>query len=226
MRIRTVEVVRALLLLGLIGLTIWVGSHHRGPAHGASSAAPVWPWLPGGLLSPPLRFSAVPFSVHQTPDPSVPKGVTLVKTPGEDGLAYGVPGKAPLYAVSPRPATVVLGTAASHTLTVGHTHYTYVRVISMLATAYNGSFAMNGPWGGVAAWNGEPLARGDVAVDPGVIPLGSHLYVGGYGPALAADTGSGIVGDRIDLFFPESAASISQFGQHMVKVYVLAPPGT
>jgi 3D (Asp-Asp-Asp) domain-containing protein len=226
--IRSRELVRAGAFLALVALTVWLGTHRRGPAHSAPAprAGPTWPWMPGGFLAPKPGFSAVPFAVKTSNDPSLPKGVTLVKTPGEEGVLFGLPGKPALYATPPKPAAVLRGTATAHVLVVGKTRYTYVRVLSLLATAYNGSYAMNGPWGGVAAWNGEPLQHGDVAVDPSVIPLGTHLYVSGYGPATAADTGSGIVGERIDLYFPESATAISRFGEHMVKVYVLAPPGT
>jgi 3D (Asp-Asp-Asp) domain-containing protein len=41
-----------------------------------------------------------------------------------------------------------------------------------------------------------------VAVDPSVIPLGTHMTVPGYGEAVAADTGSAIKGAIIDLWFP------------------------
>jgi len=60
---------------------------------------------------------------------------------------------------------------------------------------------MNGRWGAVAAWDGKPLHYGDVAVDPSVIPLGTYLYIDGYGVARAVDTGSAIWGDHVDLFF-------------------------
>jgi 3D (Asp-Asp-Asp) domain-containing protein len=60
-----------------------------------------------------------------------------------------------------------------------------------------------------------------VAVDPAVIPLGTRLYVPGYGLALAADTGGAIVGNRIDLCMEDYGAAWG-FGRQMVKVYVLA----
>lgn len=48
---------------------------------------------------------------------------------------------------------------------------------------------------------GSKLSYGIVAVDPTIIPLGSKVYVSGYGTALAADTGGAIKGARIDLAF-------------------------
>jgi cystine transport system substrate-binding protein len=50
--------------------------------------------------------------------------------------------------------------------------------------------------------SGLPVGWGIVAVDPSVIPLGTHIDVPGYGEAVAADTGSGVKGAMIDLWFP------------------------
>jgi 3D (Asp-Asp-Asp) domain-containing protein/peptidoglycan hydrolase CwlO-like protein len=49
---------------------------------------------------------------------------------------------------------------------------------------------------------GIPVGWGVVAVDPGVIPLGTRMFVPGYGEGVAADTGSGVRGATIDLWFP------------------------
>jgi 3D (Asp-Asp-Asp) domain-containing protein/peptidoglycan hydrolase CwlO-like protein len=49
---------------------------------------------------------------------------------------------------------------------------------------------------------GLPVGWGVAAVDPNVIPLGTHLWVPGYGEAVAADVGGAIIGDRVDLWFP------------------------
>jgi 3D (Asp-Asp-Asp) domain-containing protein len=54
--------------------------------------------------------------------------------------------------------------------------------------------------GGTAS--GLPTGPGVVAVDPTVIPLGTRMYIPGYGPGIAADTGTAIKGLRIDLWFP------------------------
>ncbi|MCL5290619.1 MAG: 3D domain-containing protein, partial [Firmicutes bacterium] len=61
---------------------------------------------------------------------------------------------------------------------------------------------------------------GTVAVDPRVIPLGSRLYVEGYGQATALDTGGAIKGSRIDVFL-ESAGEAGRWGVRTVKVYLL-----
>ncbi|WP_163969225.1 G5 and 3D domain-containing protein [Oceanobacillus halotolerans] len=59
-----------------------------------------------------------------------------------------------------------------------------------------------------------------VAVDPNVIPLGSRVWVEGYGEAIAGDTGGNINGKRVDLHFPSKSAAYS-FGSKTVKVKVL-----
>ena len=50
--------------------------------------------------------------------------------------------------------------------------------------------------------SGSPVGWGSVAVDPGVIPLGSRLSIPGYGLGVATDTGGAIQGARIDIWFP------------------------
>jgi 3D (Asp-Asp-Asp) domain-containing protein len=59
-----------------------------------------------------------------------------------------------------------------------------------------------------------------VAVDPSVIPLGSRLYIEGYGYAVAGDTGGAIKGHRVDLFFPQQSKALD-WGRRTVKVKVL-----
>jgi 3D (Asp-Asp-Asp) domain-containing protein len=58
-----------------------------------------------------------------------------------------------------------------------------------------------------------------IAVDPKVIPLGSKVYVEGYGYAVAADKGGGIKGNKIDVFMPTKSKAI-QWGVRTVKVKV------
>ncbi|MFN4034147.1 MAG: 3D domain-containing protein, partial [Fimbriimonadales bacterium] len=73
--------------------------------------------------------------------------------------------------------------------------------------------------------SGLPAGYGLVAVDPRVIPLGTVLYIEGYGMAIAADTGRAIRGHTIDLCFATRAQAL-QFGRRQVRVHILraAPP--
>ncbi|AIC93351.1 MULTISPECIES: 3D domain-containing protein [Shouchella] len=58
-----------------------------------------------------------------------------------------------------------------------------------------------------------------IAVDPNVIPLGSKVYVEGYGEAIAGDTGGAINGNKIDLFMPERQDALN-FGRQNVTIHV------
>lgn len=68
--------------------------------------------------------------------------------------------------------------------------------------------------------SGTVPAVGTVAVDPSVIPIGSRLYIEGYGYATAWDTGGAVRGNRIDLFM-EDRAQCMKWGVRNVKLYVL-----
>ncbi|MGD6968931.1 DUF348 domain-containing protein [Rossellomorea vietnamensis] len=59
-----------------------------------------------------------------------------------------------------------------------------------------------------------------IAVDPSIIPLGTKVYVDGYGYAVAADTGGAIKGNKIDVFFP-SKSEAYRWGRKQVKIKIL-----
>jgi 3D (Asp-Asp-Asp) domain-containing protein len=96
------------------------------------------------------------------------------------------------------------------------TAYIAANAMDMIATAYTASCA--GCSGYTAT--GYRAGRGIVAVDPRVIPLGTKLFIPGYGFAIAGDTGGAIVGNRIDLGFNSYGDAI-QFGRRPIKVYTL-----
>lgn len=104
----------------------------------------------------------------------------------------------------------------------------YSRVLSMSATGYDASSCGKSPSHsgyGVTA-SGAAAQKGVVAVDTSVIPMGTRLYIESadgsyvYGHAVAADRGSAIKGNRIDLCF-NSNWEAKCFGRKAVKVYVL-----
>lgn len=89
-------------------------------------------------------------------------------------------------------------------------------VINMSASAYDPN-----PRGGSGRTKlGHRAGFGHVAVDPRVVPLGSLLYIEGYGFALASDTGGAIKGKKIDLCYDSRARAFS-FGRRKVTVHVL-----
>jgi 3D (Asp-Asp-Asp) domain-containing protein len=65
---------------------------------------------------------------------------------------------------------------------------------------------------------GMPVGPGVVAVDPSVIPLGSKMYVPGYGNGVAADVGGGIQGATIDLWMPQAQCLV--WGRRTVTITV------
>ncbi len=100
--------------------------------------------------------------------------------------------------------------------------FNYSKVMTIDATAYCPCSKCCGKWAnGVTAY-GLKAGYGVAAVDPKVIPLGTKLYVEGYGYCIAGDTGGAIKGNRIDLCYgSHSAALASGFGHKATKVYIL-----
>lgn len=92
------------------------------------------------------------------------------------------------------------------------------RTIVMRSTAYTSDPAENGGCSTTAM--GTPIRYGVVAVDPNVIPLGTRLYIEGYGYARAEDTGGAIKGNKIDLAFGSKSQS-NNWGRRTVKVTIL-----
>lgn len=76
--------------------------------------------------------------------------------------------------------------------------------------------------GGTVTATGQNLLTNPmaVAVDPNVIPLGTRLYVEGYGEAIASDTGGAIKGNIVDVHFPTYDQCV-QWGRRQVKVTIL-----
>lgn len=99
---------------------------------------------------------------------------------------------------------------------------TYQETVTVLATWYNathGGKTRDDPWFGYTA-TGAKLDYGICATDPNYIPLGSVMYVPGYGTCIAADIGGGVKGWHIDLGFPESAGS-NPWGTKTLDIYII-----
>jgi 3D (Asp-Asp-Asp) domain-containing protein len=62
-----------------------------------------------------------------------------------------------------------------------------------------------------------------VAVDPGLIPLGSWVYIEGYGFRRAEDTGSAVRNKRIDIYFEDDQRALSFGLKRTPTVYVIGP---
>ncbi len=92
----------------------------------------------------------------------------------------------------------------------------YWRAVRMWATSYKPSDT-----GSDETASGLRVRKGLVAIDRSLIPFYTQMYVPGYGPAMAADTGGGVKGRMIDLGYPD--AEYVEWHQY-VMVYFLWPP--
>ncbi len=99
------------------------------------------------------------------------------------------------------------------------------REMVMEATAYTAGPESTGKHPGDpdygVTYSGLPAAPGCIAVDPSIIPLGTMLYVEGYGYGMAIDTGGLIKGNLIDVFF-ENVDQARNWGRRQVKVRIFA----
>lgn len=134
-----------------------------------------------------------------------------------------------IVAVNPLDMIVEVGTVLNYKTSRGDT-LRYSKVLDMKATSYTASFADTGkhpgdPGFGITA-TGVKAKRGIIAVDPKVIPLGTRVYVEvpgaapDYGYAVAADVGSAIKGNKIDVYL-DSTEAVNAWGVKKVRVYIL-----
>ncbi|MFB4168707.1 ubiquitin-like domain-containing protein [Virgibacillus sp. JSM 102003] len=95
------------------------------------------------------------------------------------------------------------------------------KVFSMRVTAYSADCAgCSGYTATGINLNANPNKK-VVSVDPSVIPLGSTVWVEGYGTAIAGDTGGGVNGNHVDVHLPTRADALAFGTRYNVKVKVL-----
>ena len=196
------------------------------------------------------QFSSIvpiPYNIVHTYDPTLALGDSLVIVEGEFGQAEVVTEIIMLSGIridsrvisnqtitEPIDHVVALGTfeyvAAPTPRRVFQvpdpnlTSFTFGPPMIMEATAYTAGYESTrkrpgDPGYGITA-SGMRVEHGVVAVDPNVIPLGTPLYVEGYGFAIAADVGGAIRGHSIDLFMYNLEDAI-RFGRRNVTVFIL-----
>ncbi len=109
-------------------------------------------------------------------------------------------------------------------VTAGGERISYTKELTMKSTAYCSCKKCCGKSPGDKGYgitrSGEKARRGIVAVDTKIIPLGTRLYVEGYGMAIAGDTGGAVKGNKIDLYM-ETHEQCLAYGRKEVKVYLL-----
>lgn len=105
-----------------------------------------------------------------------------------------------------------------------------ITTLKVTATGYTAGFESTGktskhPQYGIT-YSGVKVRRdknsvSTIAADPKVLPLGSILYVPGYGYAVVADTGSAIKGRKIDLYFATTKQVYKEWGKKTVEVQLI-----
>ncbi|MDR1616211.1 MAG: ubiquitin-like domain-containing protein [Syntrophomonadaceae bacterium] len=165
----------------------------------------------------------IPFPIEREVDDTLARGLTKTVREGRNGLALNTV-KAVYHDNEEAKRTVigsqVLKEPVSRVVAIGNivsvsrgsVRMDFREAKYMQASAYT--------YTGHNTSSGRPPAVGLVAVDPSVIPLGSRLYIEGYGYAMAADTGGSIKGNKIDLFMEDYNQCI-QWGRREVLVYIL-----
>lgn len=102
--------------------------------------------------------------------------------------------------------------------------------LKVMATGYTAGYESTGktskhPQYGIT-YSGVKVRRdknavSTIAADPKVLPLGSILYIPGYGYAIVADTGSAIKGRKIDLYFATTKQVYKEWGKKTVVVQLI-----
>ncbi len=188
------------------------------------------------------EFAAIPYDVVTETDKTLNEGETMVAQVGVDGRTESVyhivyednkpVSRTFLYertVSEPVNRLVMMGTVKNFTNNRGDL-VRYSKIMDMKATAYTASFADTGKHPGDPAFgitrSGLMAREGVIAVDPRVIPLGTKVYVESpgsapdYGFAIAADIGSAIKGNLIDLYFDTTQQALN-WGRRSVRVYIL-----
>ena len=122
--------------------------------------------------------------------PTAPEQTTTFETPST--AAPGEPPPAAVESVSQSSSTGSTASSPGPPRSGG--------TMSVLATGY----CLTGKTA-----TGLPVGPGIVAVDPGVIPLGTRMTIPGYGEGVAADVGGGIKGAHIDVWIASCSDAAS-----------------
>jgi uncharacterized protein YabE (DUF348 family) len=175
----------------------------------------------------------VNFAVVTKKDSQLPKGEQRVISPGEQGLVskhYEVileNGKEVSRKLvktetikQSKDRIVAVGTKVNNPQIVSRGNGTVSQEFYVTATAYTAYCdGCSGRTRTGINLRSNPNMK-VVAVDPRIIPLGSKVYIEGYGYAVAADTGSAIRGYKIDVFFPEKSSAF-RWGRKRVKIKII-----
>ncbi|MGE5398580.1 MAG: 3D domain-containing protein [Chitinophagales bacterium] len=167
--------------------------------------------------------SEIPFRKISISDTTLERGLSRTKTKGRPGLASEtikityhdgkeIRREVLSAKVLRQPVNQVMAMGTITSVSRGGLRLDFTRAMIAGTTAYT--------YTGHRTSSGKTPSVGLVAVDPRVIPMGTRLYIEGYGFARAADRGSGIKGNEVDVFL-ESVSQCRKWGRRTVKVYML-----
>jgi uncharacterized protein YabE (DUF348 family) len=176
---------------------------------------------------------AIPFDVVTRNDSTIEVGRRSIATPGAEGkklLIYrvvvtdGVEGDRTLtserFVSEPVDEVIVVGTKrASRQVARSGAAAPVPGAGSKLAVVATG-YAPGADGVGTRTATGARAGYGVIAVDPSVIPLGTRIYIPGYGYGVAADTGGAVRGARIDLCFDSGSQALA-WGRRSVTITIL-----
>lgn len=177
------------------------------------------------------RLWRIPRRVYRREDENLAIGISRVVEKGQDGTEEVVfcttfeDGKQVSRMIVERrvvtePIAETLVVGSSGQISRGGEAIRFRRAMVMSATAYYWGPESTGKWADGYTYTGLKATRGVIAVDPQVIPLGTRVYVDGYGFAIAGDIGSAIKGSKIDLCY-DTLAEALQWGRRTVTLYIL-----
>jgi uncharacterized protein YabE (DUF348 family) len=167
--------------------------------------------------------AAVPYNTRRVPDSEMAKGISRTAVKGKEGeelqqwrVTYYDNQEVSRHLIDrktiAKPVDRVLYVGTGQTISRGGELIRFREAMEVIATAYT--------YTGRNTASGTYPEYGVVAVDPRVIPIGTRMYIEGYGYATALDKGSAIIGNRIDVFL-ESEKEASRWGVRRVKIYLL-----
>jgi uncharacterized protein YabE (DUF348 family) len=183
-----------------------------------------------------IERSVIPYRRLLTPNPLIPLDQLSVIQPGKAGLqevhtrvrredGIEVSRSAPIRWVATPPLDEVaeVGTRiVINRLETTDGTFQYWRLLNVTATSYKPALTTTSPRDpryGVTV-TGQRLVKGIIAVDPTFIPLGTEVYIPGYGTAVAGDTQPNLTGLTVKLGYSDEDY---QAFEGVIKVYLITP---
>jgi len=227
-RWRYVAVGTASLALFLSAPVLWAGPRQSNSNHNATALQA------GPVAAPPdhqvVQLEPIPYNTLRRATSQLRSGTYRTVRQGTNGA------KEVVYRVYSGADGVVIRREAVSTRTIrkpiaevvefgrsaqlpSRGYFSGRRVVVMSATTYDPYHDGSNSHG--RTFSGLLGGYGVVAVDPRFIPIGTRLFVEGYGYAIAADTGGAIKGNRIDLAIDSQHDVRGMTDMRHVRVHIL-----